>query len=888
MSSTNAYERLAEWGPNELIESGTRGLPRIVLDQLRQILVLVLIVAAIVSMALGESTDALVIIAIVLLNTVLGTIQEFRAERAIAALKKLATPNVRVRRDGRECEITSSDLVPGDILQIEAGNIVPADARLLEGFDLIVEEAALTGESEPVSKKPEAIVERDVPLGDRRCLLFRGTTVDAGRGVAVVTETGMRTEIGKIAGMIGGIEREATPLQKRLAVLARNLAWIALALIAVVVVAGILRDGFAAENLRLLFLTGVSLAVAAVPEGLPAVVTIALGLGSQRMLRRKALIRKLPAVESLGSVTTICSDKTGTLTENKMRVTFLEVAGREAIPIREISDPRIFREPFADHVPPQERSMALLAHAMVLCNDARIESSGPVGDPTETALLVAGAELGLQRETLEATWPRVAEIPFSSERKRMTTIHRVPDAGFAFPGIENPTHVAIIKGAPDALLPLSTHDWLDDALEPLAENDCAERLRTAQDALASRGQRVLGCAIRLFDSLPDTDRPEMIESDLVFLGLVAMHDPPRGEARDAVAMCRSAGIRPVMITGDHPLTALEIARELDIVPRNDPDAAALTGSDLENLSEPELESVAVSSSVYARVAPEHKLRIVDALQKRGEIVAMTGDGVNDAPALKSADIGVAMGITGTDVAKETADMVLLDDNFATIVSAAKEGRVIFDNIRKFVKYTLSSNTGEILVMLIAPFLGMPLALLPVQILWINLVTDGLPGLALAVEPAERGIMKRPPFRPKESIFSRGLGPRILFIGILMGIVSLGIGWLYWLRDPSGPWQTMLFTTLTLAQLGNALAIRSQDESLFSLGIFSNRPLILTVALTFVLQILVIYTPVFQTLLHTQPLAAADLAIAIGASSMVFLAVEMEKYVRVARGKRGNG
>ncbi len=885
LSDEKAKQRLAEHGPNELIDKGTKNPWLILLDQFKDLMVIILLVAAVVSFFLSEElTDVIVIMAIVVLNAGIGFSQEYRAEQAIAALKKLAVPTVRVRRNGRIVEISARELVPGDVVLLEAGNLVPADGRLVESINLKVEEAALTGESEPVEKDTGAIEGDDVPLGDQHGMVFMGTVITYGRGTAVITGTGMNTELGKIADLIQGVEGEQTPLQRRLDGLGKSLAWIALAIIIVVVILGRLRG----EEWSVLVLTGISMAVAAVPEGLPAVVTITLALGSQRMLKRNALIRKLPAVETLGSVTVICSDKTGTLTENRMTVTVLDVAGHTQ-DIETLIDKSgaIFDAELQDDHPAHERTLSLLVKAGALCNDAVLQKTEDgiertIGDPTEGALVVAAAKLGHTKERMDERWPRVGEVPFTSERKRMTTIHKVnvdikdTDAPWS-----TEPYVAFSKGGVDNMLDIANRLWDGEHILPLDEA-LRERILNGNAQLAQQGQRVLGVAFRPMDEF-DTHVGEALEIDMIFIGLVAMMDPPRPEVKDAVTTARTAGIRPVMITGDHPLTALQIAKELTITEHD----RHLTGRDLAAMDIVALKDVVHEVAVYARVSPEHKLNIVEALQQKGEVVAMTGDGVNDAPALKKADIGVAMGITGTDVSKEAADMVLLDDNFATIVAAIEEGRKVYDNIRKFVKYTLSSNTGELIVMLVAPFLGMPLPLVPLQILWINLVTDGLPGLALAIEDSERGIMKRPPFRPKESIFSRGMGQRILWIGTLMGLVSLLMGFLYW--DPNNPmphgtWQTMVFTTLTLAQMGNALAIRSNIDSLFSIGIFSNRLMVASVLLTFSLQMLLVYVPFLQDIFNTVALTPVQLLISLAASSVVFVAVEIEKWIRRQRGE----
>ncbi|GAB4526925.1 MAG: cation-translocating P-type ATPase [Anaerolineae bacterium] len=874
LDQAEAQRRLAEYGPNELVERGTKSPWLILWEQTTALLVIILIVAAVVSVALGDFKDAVAILAIVVLNTVLGFTQEYRAEQAMAALKKLAVPTVRVRRDGRLIEISARELVPGDIVQLEAGAFVPADGRVLESVNLRTEEAALTGESEPVDKYVTRLSGDDLPLGDRRNMVYMGTVVSYGRGTAVITETGMNTELGHIADMIQTVEQEQTPLQRRLDQLGRGLALAALVIVAVVFILGLLRG----ENWRLMLLTAISMAVAVVPEGLPAVVTIGLALGAQRMLKRKALIRKLPAVETLGSVTTICSDKTGTLTENRMTVTVLDVMGetqtvetmlRHRVPVLDLG-----RTP---GVRPQVRSLRLLVIASALCNDAVLEADmdgdryRAIGDPTEGALVLAAAQLGFRRHELDQRFPRVAEIPFTSERKRMTTVHQVratPDET-DIPCQDVP-YVAFCKGAVDGLLELTSQVWSGDEAVPLTE-ELRGRIEAANERLAKDGQRVLGVAFRPLSALPESADEAGLERDLTFIGLVGMMDPPRPEVKHAVDTCRAAGIRPVMITGDHPLTANHIAHELKIAINGQ----VLTGQDLARLSVEELETVVEDVPVYARVSPEHKLKIVQALQDRGHIVAMTGDGVNDAPALRKADIGVAMGITGTDVAKEAADMVLLDDNFATIVAAVEEGRTIYDNIRKFIKYTLTSNAGELLVMLLAPFLGLPLPLLPLQILWINLVTDGLPGLALTLEPAERGTMRRPPYSPQESIFGRGLGRDIVWVGLLMALVSLGVGYWGW-SSGNAAWQTIIFTTLVLSQLGNALALRSERESLFSIGLLSNRAMLGTLLLTFGLQLAVVYVPFLQAIFKTQALSPRDLVISLVLSTVVFWGVETKK------------
>lgn len=925
LDGEEASRRLEISGLNELVERGLKSPWRILWEQLTSSMVVILIVAAVVSALLGDVKDTIAILIIVVLNAFLGFHQEYKAEKAMAALKAMAVPVVRVMREGRVREISSRNLVSGDIVLLETGNLVPADGRLLESANLRLQESALTGESQPVGKRPPILHGSEIPLADRRNMVYMGTVVTYGRGRAVITETGMATELGRIATMIQTVQEEATPLQRRLSRMGRTLALAAAFLVAVIFSLGLVGGG----DVKQTFLIAISMAVAAIPEGLPAVVTIALALGSQRMLKRRALIRKLPAVEALGSVTMICSDKTGTLTENCMTVTVLDAAGEE-IDLRALSSSRAHAAPvdtkaterapedIAAHVPlsfldERPPSVALLLAAAALCNDAvlrRGTGAGSskdfdvVGDPTETALLMVAARAGLLKSDLDRLLPRVAEIPFDSDRKLMTTVHRLSaaplvDAGTAIlkkldmdllrpekadfeaasPDFETATHIAFTKGAVDHLLNLCTRVLNRDHLE-IFTDEWADRILASNDRLAAKGIRVLGVACRAWSPSVEANGEspaaaaagnENLEQDLTFIGLTGMIDPPRAEVREAVATCTSAGIRPVMITGDHPLTALYIAHDLGITNNDN----ILTGEELERMSVEELEEKVDDVSVYARVTAGHKLHIVQALQKKGHIVAMTGDGVNDAPALKKADIGVAMGITGTDVTKEVADMVLLDDNFATIVAAVEEGRVIYDNIRKFIKYLLTTNSGEIWLMLLAPFLGMPLPLLPLQILWINLVTDGLPALALGVEPAERDIMRRPPYRPGESIFAQGMAAHILWVGLVMGLIPLLTGYCYWSRGDT-QWQTMVFTILTLSQMSHALAVRSMRYSLFTIGVFSNKPLLAAVGLTTVLQLLVMYVPFLQGFFRTVPLSPIDLILCLALSTVVFGVVEAEK------------
>ncbi len=887
ISTTEAKKRLAKYGPNELVERAGRQPLEIIIEQLKEPLVIILILAALVSLFLGEMAEVVVILTIVILNAIIGFTQEYRAEQAIAALKQMAVPTVRVYRDGHVLELSAQKLVPGDVVLLEAGNAVPADGRLLQSVNLKTQESALTGESEAIEKFTEPITADNLQIGDQLNMVFMGTNVTYGRGTIVITATGMETELGNIADLLQNVVDDQTPLQKRLAHLGKQLAWAALIIVLIVVAIGfITRDKSLplAQTLEILFLTGISMAVAAVPEGLAAVVTITLAFGSQRMLQRNTLIRKLPAVETLGSVTVICSDKTGTLTQNRMTVTILDVLGRtEEVEVLRDKKGILPDAELDDAQPPAARTLSLLLKAGALCNDSFFDTDEngrihPIGDPTETALIVAADKFSYEKSNLEECYPRVREIPFSSETKRMTTIHHIiiPAEERPFPSTATP-YVAFSKGALDSILEIADKVWTGKGEEvvPL-DATMRQRIQEANDALAQEGQRVLALSFLLLD-----EPTQEAEAGQIFIGLVGMIDPPRPEVKTAVATAKTAGIRTIMITGDHPLTAQHIAQNLGITE----DEQNLTGVQLTEMDGMALETAVAHTNVFARVSPEHKINIVTALQNKNEVVAMTGDGVNDAPALRKADIGVAMGITGSDVSKEASDMILLDDNFATIIAAVEEGRTIYDNIVKFVKYTLSSNTGELLVMLIGPLLGMPLPLLPLQILWINLVTDGLPGLALATEEKEPGIMKRPPIDPQAGIFANGVALQIIWIGLLMGFVSLGVGYLYWLEDSdpvNGVWRTMIFTTLVLGQMGNALAIRANRASVFTIGFFKNKMMIGAVLLTFVLQLALLYIPFLQNIFNTQPLRLLDLTIAILASGVVFTAVEVDKWVRRRR------
>ncbi|WP_448596149.1 cation-translocating P-type ATPase [Thermoleptolyngbya sp.] len=894
LSQAEAIARLAQNGPNELSEPPPKSVLRMLWEQLTATTVVVLIVAAIASAVLGDYEDALAILAIVVFNAVLGFTQEYRAGKEFAALKKMAVPKARVLRDGEWRQVLAREVVVGDIVQLEDGDQVPADCRLLDCRNLRTQEAAFTGESESVEKQVAKIEGRDLSLGDRRNMVYMGTVVTYGRGRGLVVATGMDTELGKIADSIQSVESEQTPLQKRLDQLGKRLAIAALTLVAIMFAIGLARGG----NVEDLFLTAVSLAVAIIPEGLPAVVTIALAIGSRRMLKRQALIRKLPAVETLGSVTTICSDKTGTLTENRMTVKVLALAG-EQVELRESfaeitsrldGHKSIFRP--GDGVP-LSAPIALTLAGSALCNNALVKEDEngkdkALGDPTEIALVVAADRLGLGKEELEVLLPRVSEAPFDSDRKRMTTIHEwgdrqhwhSSDVGkliLSLTKLPNAPYIAVTKGAIDGMLEVSNRLW-EDGQKPL-DQERRDRILQDNDRLASMGTRVLGVAFRLLNDLPPPGRELEVEQDLVMVGLVGMLDPARPEAKTAVQTCNKAGIRTIMITGDHPLMARTIARDLEIT-TND---KYLTGQQLSQLSMEELEQQVGEVSVYARVSPQQKLKIVEALKNRGEIVSMTGDGVNDAPALRKADIGVAMGITGTDVAKEAADMVLLNDNFSTIVAAVEEGRVIYDNIRKFIRYNLTGNVSGVVLMLLAPLIAMPLPLRPIQILWVNLLADGLLALALSVEPAEKNVMQRPPYPPGESVFSRGVGRDIIWIGILMGVMFLGFG--YWAWSTGRPnWQTMVFATLAFSRIWLSLAIRSEQRLLARVGLLSNKPMLGAVLLTFGLQMLVMTLPFLQHWFETQPLTGVELWTCVGVSTIGFWAVELQKLVRKWAGR----
>jgi Ca2+-transporting ATPase len=868
ISSDEAGIRLGKYGPNQLKEKKGRSPLSIFFEQFQDFIVWVLIGAALVSGFLKEWVDALAIVAIVVLNAILGFIQEYRAEKSLAALKKLSSPTSKVIRDGQHNVIPSGELVPGDLIELEAGDNIPADSRLIwitSNFG--VQEASLTGESTPVLKTILALEEKEIPLADRANMIYMGTSVSSGKARAVVAETGMQTELGKIAGMIQEIEQESTPLQKKLEQFGKWIVYLCFILVGLVFLLEWLRGG----KLIDVFLTAVSLAVAAIPEGLPAVVTVALALGVQRMVKRHALIRKLPSVETLGCATVICSDKTGTLTKNEMTVqavyaqdTLFKVTGVGYEPKGEfLLDGKVVN--IGDYP-----DLVKTLDAGVLCNGAQLvkdnSSFKMVGDPTEGAILTAAGKLGFWKEKLEQGFPFVEEIPFDSERKIMTIVRKTQDNRL----------IAFVKGAPDVLLNECVGIEEKGKTRGLASGDRNRILKVNND-LANEALRVLAVGYRILDKTPDKYEAKEIEKDLIFVGLIAMIDPPRDEVKKAIAECKQSGIKTVMITGDHKNTAVAIARSLGFFKE---DSLALTGEELDKLSDDELYNEIERIPVYARVSPAHKLRIVRAWRKRGEVVAMTGDGVNDAPAVKEADIGVAMGITGTDVTKEVSDMVITDDNFASIVAAVEEGRGIYDNIRKFVHYLLSCNAGEVLVMFISSLIGWPVPLLPIQILWVNLVTDGLPALALGVDPVDPKIMERPARKTNEPVVTKQRAFLMLAQGSFIAACSLlAFSFVLFIeKEGLGRARTAAFIVLACSQLFHSYNCRNITESLFKIGVFTNKKLILATSVSFLLQMVVVYVPFLQRIFKTEPLGIFDWLLVVIISSFPLWAMEMMKII----------
>ena len=884
ITSQEVSVRFERYGANELVEKVGRSSLQIFIDQFTNIMLIMLMAVAVVSAFLDIQAkqfpkDAIAISSIVILNGILGYMQESNAEKALAALKRLSSPKVRVIRDSQVIEINGKELVPGDIMLLEAGVQISADGRLLEEQNLQVRESALTGEAEAVNKEAKLILEEDASLGDRLNCVYQGTEVVQGRAKVLVTKTGMQTELGKIATLIQDVESEDTPLQQRMTQLGNVLVSGSLALVALVILIGLFNKGNFGELLK----TSLSMAVAVVPEGLPAVVTVTLALGTQRMVKRNALIRRLPAVETLGSVTTICSDKTGTLTQNKMVVQSirtaqhaLQVTGDGYVPTGEFMV-SVDAQADANFVVTSLPEVQQLLMACVFCNDAILQQKNNewiiIGDPTEGALLVLATKGDCDFSEWQHRMPRVSEVPFSSERKRMSVLVQGEHGG----------NVLFCKGSPELTLECCTHIQIGDQIHTIADHQ-RQRVLEQNNELAGSGLRVLGFAYRTISDLPEEGLNERDESNLIWVGLVGMLDAPRPEVREAVKLCREAGIRPVMITGDHQLTARAIAVDLGIARTGD---RVLTGRELELMSPADLDREVDHVNVYARVSPEHKLRIVQALQRQHHFVAMTGDGVNDAPALKQADIGIAMGITGTDVSKEASDMILLDDNFATIVAATEEGRAVYTNIRRFIKYILGSNIGEVITIAAAPILGFAVPLIPLQILWMNLVTDGLPALALAVEPAEPNVMKCPPVDPRENIFARGMGLYMIRIGIILAVITIAL--MVWahgyttantFNDTYSPnrWQTMVFTTLCLAQMGHAIAIRSNTQLTIELDPRTNPYIWGSVIMTTVLQMVLIYSEPFRRFFGTHLLTPTELAVCFGFSALMFVWIELEKLV----------
>lgn len=854
LSQAEAEARLKVYGFNEIKEVAKRHPVFLFLNQFKSILILILIVAALISLVLGDLADAGVITFILFMNAVLGFYQEYKAEQAVEALKKMAAPQATVIRDGERRKIYARELVVGDVVLLDAGDRVPADVRLIEAVNFRVDESALTGESVPVAKDASVVLGEDTPLSSRANMAYMGTVVARGRGVGVVVATGMNTEFGKVATLVQTVREEETPLQKKMGELGGKLGLAVVLACGIIFLAGLLRGTEILE----IFLASVSLAVAVVPEGLPAIVTITLALGVQRMARRNAIIRKLPAVETLGCATVICSDKTGTITKNEMTV-------REVYIPHQTIQLTSWENAALDEV--RSKHLKLLFEVAALCNDADLKREGGgwriIGDPTEGALLVAAENLGVRVDELREKHPRIFEVPFESERKRMDTVN-----------LWNGRAVVCVKGAPEVVLELSSMMLVDGALREMGDEE-RKKILDVNRRMAERALRVLAVAYKEVE-VKDAYREEEVEEGLVFLGLVGMMDPPRDEAKSAVEKCKSAGIKVVMITGDNELTARAIASEVGIFEEND---LSMTGAELEKIDVNELERVVEKVRVYARVSPEHKLKIVTALKRRGHVVAMTGDGVNDAPALKKADIGVAMGVTGTDVAKETADMVLSDDNFATIVSAVEEGRTIYSNIKKAIYFLLASNIGELLTIFIAMVIGLPLPLTATQILWINLITDSFPALALAVEPPEEDVMRRPPRDPKAPFIGRGSILELLGCGLVMSCVTL----LLYSTELGGPFsgnyeraKVIAFMMLVLFQIFNATNYRSEYKSLFAMHPFSNKYFILATLISFALQLVVVYVPDLQPLFGTYSLTALDWVFIIAASSSIIVFHEAKK------------
>ncbi len=888
LSDEEASRRLEQFGPNELEEAAKPSLFQLIFEQFNNFIVIVLIVAALAAAILGDYIEAAAILAIVVLNAILGVVQERKAEEALAALRRLAAPDALVLREGHRQTCPARELVPGDVVFLEAGNFIPADLRLIETVNLRIEEAALTGESVPVTKDAHLVLTQDMALGDRRNTAFSGTVVSYGRGSGVVVSTGMRTQIGMIAAMLQAVHEEPTPLQRKLDQLGKALGIAALVVCLLVFGVGWLRGIAPLE----MFLVAVSLAVAAVPEGLAAVVTITLALGMREMITRHALIRRLSSVETLGSTTVICSDKTGTLTQNQMTVTRMWVDGTtfeiSGGGFGQTGDFKVDGGAVNLHDYPASTTVLWVA---TLANDAQIEAeptkdgddaSRVIGDPTEAALLIAAAKAGAFRDRLEEAYPRIDEIPFDSSRKRMTTVHKIvdpaPDDASPFYDSElREWEIAAIKGAPDVILDLCTqYQKMDDTTAPMTD-EVREHIYEANARMARSALRVIAVAFRVEPDVPDDATPEKVERDLIFVGLMGMIDPPRPQVKPAIEKARRAGIRTLMITGDFPDTAEEIAEEIALLQTGH---GVLTGSQLDDMDDAALKEKVATNDVFARVSPEHKVRIVDALKSRGEIVAMTGDGVNDAPALKRADIGVAMGVTGTDVAKEAADMVLTDDNYASIVDAVEQGRVIYSNIRKFVFYLLSCNMAEIAVIFIAILAGLPSPLTPIQLLWLNLITDGAPALALGMEKGDPDIMGQPPRPPDEPVINRPMRARIGIQTIAIAGVTLFAYWMGIQLYPGIPEEakTMAFVTLSFSELLRAFTVRSERYPLHKIGLFSNKWMLYAVTSSMLLLLAVIYIPFLQPIFNTVPLGWAEWQIVLPLLFVPAIVAEISKWL----------
>jgi len=902
LSSSEAEKRLNQYGPNQLVEGKRTTFLQMVIGQLNNFVVILLIVASIISAFLGEWVDASAILAIVILNTIMGVVQENRAEQALAALKKLAAPDAQVLRNGRRETVSSTKLVPGDIVFLEAGFFIPADVRLLEAINLRVEEAALTGESVPVQKNESLILEHSASLGDRKNAAFMGTTVAYGRGKAIVVSTGMRTQLGMIAKMLQSVGDEQTPLQKKLDQLGKTLGWAALVVCGIVLLAGIIQGG----NLLEMFMVSVSLAIAAVPEGLPAIVTISLALGMREMINRHALIRRLSSVETLGSATVICSDKTGTLTQNEMTVTriwndghFVDVTGRGYKPEGEfqIDGKQIDLSSY--------QGILTTLWLGTLNNDAQLEKTDSIegetiyriiGDPTEGSMIVAAEKAGTNQDSLNKGYPRAQEVPFDSVRKRMVTIHAITDPKkedcSPFNDQKEREHYVIaVKGAPDIVMNLCTSlQTIDDCQKEL-DSSMREKILSANDDMTKDALRVLGVAYRVVESIPDLDDLTALEKDLIFVGLIGMIDPARNEVRPALASAREAGIRTIMITGDYPNTAKAIAEDIGLLQKGH---LVISGHELNDMNDDKLNAIVEETDVFARVSPEHKMRIVDALRANGEVVAMTGDGVNDAPAIKRADIGVAMGITGTDVAKETADMVLTDDNYASIVSAVEQGRIIYSNIRKFVYYLISCNMAEIMIIFLATAFGRFLypfvseqvfsPLTAIQLLLLNLVTDGAPALALGTEKGDPDIMQQKPRPSKEQIINRQMISGVIIQTLAITTVTLvafGIG----LRHNIVFAETMAFITLSSSELLRAFTARSERYPILKIGIFNNKWMNIAVLSSLLLLMVILYVPFFNKIFDTVPLGWREWKLILPLLIIPSVAAEFVKYIGMMKKKK---